>query len=641
MRNVPIRKNFAFRDALLCCSYMSVLCKLLSFLPEVFFRFSSFVLGYIVYYGLPSRRRSLLNHLYNVFPDKSEKWRRQLAKLNCVRWVEMGLLLLVSSCWSAKKIRKRISCAESVKDLIDTVRKENEPYIILVPHLNLMEAITWLPLFFEKTPETHVVYRPVGKFGIDQWLQNTRERFGLKLLSRKRGFYPMFEVLKNGKVLVFLFDQSAGETGVLTTFFEKMASSTDLPGKCVEKYQTRVGIFYIERTGFWKGRIHSEKLEVQKNSVSVTIAANQWLEKKLLHEKSFYENWLWLHNRWKIQQKPSKRFCIQQKRNILPQTLTAYGHEKLPAKTRVWIRMPNWLGDIVMALPVLKTLKIARPDFELNFLVKPFYIQWLQRLFPNEKFHSLPEKGKNYWKTMWSYRLFYPEVWISFTHSFRSDCEAFLIGAPQRFGIRKRWPRLLLTHVWTPDFEGHQTLKHYAFFKHFGLQESLDLSPFRCDQPKSTQSGALKVGVFCGSENLYAKRWPEEHWCQFFKILAREYSGVKFTLFGTSKDLEVCNDLKNSCNMLAIENKAGQTTLSELCESLVDMNVVISNDTGGAHLANMLGVPLAVLYGPTFAEKTGPIFDAPKLLLKSPNGRMDGLLPNVVTEKIIIWFNAL
>ena len=42
----------------------------------------------------------------------------------------------------------------------------------------------------------------------------------------------------------------------------------------------------------------------------------------------------------------------------------------------------------------------------------------------------------------------------------------------------------------------------------------------------------------------------------------------------------------------------------------------VCNDTGGMHLANMMGTPVVVVFGPTNPVRTGPIFDAPKHILQ-------------------------
>jgi len=63
---------------------------------------------------------------------------------------------------------------------------------------------------------------------------------------------------------------------------------------------------------------------------------------------------------------------------------------------------------------------------------------------------------------------------------------------------------------------------------------------------------------------------------------------------------------------------AGQTDLPEYMSRLQSCRVVVTNDTGGMHLANALGVPVLALFGPTNPVRTGPVFSAPFAVVQPP-----------------------
>ena len=52
-----------------------------------------------------------------------------------------------------------------------------------------------------------------------------------------------------------------------------------------------------------------------------------------------------------------------------------------------------------------------------------------------------------------------------------------------------------------------------------------------------------------------------------------------------------------------VKNNAGSTDLFELTDELASCALVIGNDTGSIHLANMVGTPVLVLFGPTNSIK--------------------------------------
>ena len=51
--------------------------------------------------------------------------------------------------------------------------------------------------------------------------------------------------------------------------------------------------------------------------------------------------------------------------------MTASSSVELPRGGKVLVRLPNWLGDVILCTPALAALRSARPDLQLHALVKP------------------------------------------------------------------------------------------------------------------------------------------------------------------------------------------------------------------------------------------------------------------------------
>jgi heptosyltransferase II len=89
-----------------------------------------------------------------------------------------------------------------------------------------------------------------------------------------------------------------------------------------------------------------------------------------------------------------------------------------------------------------------------------------------------------------------------------------------------------------------------------------------------------------------------------------------------------------------VENLAGKTDLVEFGARLRGCGLLVTNDTGGMHLANVLGVPLIALFGPTNPIRTAPVFSAPVQILQPPNcpatggGALVDLPPAAVVDAI-------
>ncbi len=285
--------------------------------------------------------------------------------------------------------------------------------------------------------------------------------------------------------------------------------------------------------------------------------------------------------------------------------------------------MPNWLGDFVMALPHLRAIKARQPETQLTLIAKPQFKELIE-LFPvADEFVSL-ERGaiRNLFALSALGRRSKPECQVLFTNSVRGDLEAWFIGAEKRLGMvyPGRYRPLLTGGYRLGAFKDeldatHQTALLEDFLKSFDLIDSVDAAPFILEGTERVQN---RVGIIAGSSNNPQKCWAAENWCRMLDGLSGQVPGCEFVLFGTDADREISEAvLKGS--KAAIRDRTGDTNMMELAGELATCNLVVGNDTGGMHLANAVGAPVAVLFGPTNPLVTGPFFDAPRLHLQ-PEG---------------------
>jgi ADP-heptose:LPS heptosyltransferase/lauroyl/myristoyl acyltransferase len=597
----------------------------LAALPEGLLAAGCRGLGWLVA-TLPSRRRhTLRSNLSHAFPEQTEAWRRQIA-LECVRRsLEMVLFLLASPYFSKERLQRQFTVHEDLERMIREYTANPGSVVILSPHFSLMEGNSMLPMLVPGAfPPIGALYRPLDSPGMEKWVKQTREQWGLRLMSRREGYYQAVDMLRQQGAVVMLFDQNAGSTGALTLFMGRVCSTTELAGLLVEKCKTRVAFIYPERRGFMRAAIHGEYFGVAMNTEAVTFAGNLWLENKLSSSDNFCADWLWLHARWRHQDEPRQRFRLHNKRNLLAEQMASLGLTALPRRTRYFFRMPNWLGDVVMALPLLRAVRLGRPDAEITLLAQPAFIPLLEKLQIADRYLTIPPRGKGYGKFFALLRLKYVDVHVLFTNSLLGDQEAWLAGAPQRFGMKRpgKW-RPWLTHTWDvpadlDETKIHQTRVWEKFFQHFGLKEELDLRPIKWPGIIPASKENPVIGLICGTENFPEKRWPVEKWRELIKAILVTRPKAVISLFGTARDAEITNAVAKEFPPERVRNLAGKTNLIEFAEALAGCTVIVCNDTGGMHLANLLGVPVVVVYGPTNPVRTGPIFDAPRAILQPP-----------------------
>ncbi len=635
--------SFGFARVLSSCEFQrSLLTTLLKFCgwtvahtPEGLWRVVSRGLGDAILVALPKRRRVLDANLHHAFPERPQEWRRRMARESSRRMVETGLLSLASPYFSEERILRSATLAPAFHEYVRERLDHERPAVYATVHAAYWETQVWLPLLAGRpVGPIGVFYRPLKQPAVDAYVKRTRERFGMTLLSRRAGFQGALRFLRDKGAIALLFDQNAGDEGSLTLLLDRVCATSDLAGVFASKFGADVRAVYTRRTGFWRMQLQIEPIAHDGTAADVTLALNAWLERTLRTDEEFCASWLWMHERWRTQDRPERRLRLQQKRDLLADDLRRRGQTSLPRRTRIFIRLPNWLGDVVMALPLLRAVRTSRPDAELTLIGKAAFAPLVNQAGAADRFLPLPPRGRGYFRFFRGLRHDHPDTYVLFTQSVRGDLEAWLTGCAQRFGlVRGGRKRPLLTHRYAPppgyDERQHHQLELWTeFLRHFGLQTEADRTPLRT--PAS--SARAPLGLIAGSENTPAKRWPVEHWRQLIESCPSE----RFVLFGTRNDQPITAAIASGFAADRVENLAGRTDLTTYMDRLAGCELLVTNDTGGMHLANALGVPLIGLFGPTNPIRTGPVFSAPFLILQPPGcpptggGDLQQLTPEAV-----------
>jgi lauroyl/myristoyl acyltransferase len=274
---------------------------LLAKLPEVFARVNAWALGAVLWW---IRGKLIRRNLAAAFPEKDAAWVNRIGRTSCSRTIEMALYSLASPMMSEAEVRQRVTVKPSMLQQMSENVKSGRGNVLFIPHFNLMEMMTAIPLAGADIGhvEWYTLYRPLNQPSLDAWVKRSRERFGVKLVSRKEGFSDLMKALRKGQNAVVLFDQNTS-SGVRIQFMGRPCAVTDLPGLIAQRFHATGWMFWTERTGFWRCELKLAPLSAT-DSARLTLESNAWLENKLRTDEVACANWLWAHDRWKNGQTP-------------------------------------------------------------------------------------------------------------------------------------------------------------------------------------------------------------------------------------------------------------------------------------------------------------------------------------------------
>jgi heptosyltransferase-2 len=265
----------------------------------------------------------------------------------------------------------------------------------------------------------------------------------------------------------------------------------------------------------------------------------------------------------------------------------------------------NWIGDAIMSMPALQLFRQAHPDAQITLLARPL-IRALWAMHPAvDQLETMTAPRP----TVRSLRRTHFDRAYIFPNSFRSAFIPFLAGVPRRRGAPGQWRRLLLTDpVQLPS--GHQQFEYMKLLDVAGEPPApqITISPesFQtldaklCGLP---ETGKPLITLLPGAARGPSKRWPAEHFARLAQRLQAEL-GAQIVLAGGPDDSAVCAPLAAQTGALDL---SGKTALAEWAALLKRSDCVVSNDSGGMHLATAVGTPVVAIFGLTDPAKTGPL----------------------------------
>lgn len=291
---------------------------------------------------------------------------------------------------------------------------------------------------------------------------------------------------------------------------------------------------------------------------------------------------------------------------------------------KIVVRGTNWVGDAVMQIPALRRLRNVFPKAKITLCTR----KWANGIFQDADFIDdflIIEEKENVFQQAKKWRKQKFDLAILFPNSFKTALVSKLGKAKKRFGYANEGRSFLLTNpIEKPDWKNEKHEIHYYLNliaevenEYFGKvsetepQFNLNVSESRKNEARKilTKNGvdlSKKIIAFCpGSTNSRAKRWQSESYAKLNNLLQKEFD-ANIILIGDKSELDVSLEVVEKSNIKPIV-LTGKTSLAEAASVLSVCDLLVSNDTGPAHISAAVGTKTIVIFGPTNPKTTYPI----------------------------------
>ena len=299
------------------------------------------------------------------------------------------------------------------------------------------------------------------------------------------------------------------------------------------------------------------------------------------------------------------------------------------ATTRTLIISPNWIGDAVMAQPLLQLLKLRPGQGPIDVMAPPAVAPvWrvmaeVDTVIEAPFRHGALQFGERRAFARELRERGYADAYV-LPNTLKFALIPWLARIPKRVGYvgEMRYGLLNVLHRDAKDAPRPMV----SFYAALAVAPARDIAavaalPRPALQVSAQQQtdvlarfatdGAGPIIVFApGAEFGSAKRWPEASFAALASHIIARHPAATILLLGSPKDKPVCEVIANTAQLGdRVRNLAGATSLGDAIALIAAAAAMVSNDSGLLHVASALNRPVVALYGPTDPEHAPPFSD--------------------------------
>jgi heptosyltransferase-2 len=278
---------------------------------------------------------------------------------------------------------------------------------------------------------------------------------------------------------------------------------------------------------------------------------------------------------------------------------------------KILVIQTAFLGDVILATPVVSELKRIFPSAQIDILVKKGNESLLNNNPHISAIYTFDKKGgklKSILNLSKEFRAKKYDLVINLHRFGSSGLITLLSGAKKKYGFKKNPFSFGYTKRFDHEIGNgtHEVTRNLKVIEEFGSVDLKrpELFPTQEHFDKATAFGLSNYSCFAPASVWFTKQLPEEKWIE---LIRKRSTDEQIVLLGGPDDQSLCQKIIDQAGVKA-HNLAGKLNLLESAALMANAKMNFVNDSGPLHLASAMNAPVTAFFCSTIpAFGFGPL----------------------------------
>lgn len=272
---------------------------------------------------------------------------------------------------------------------------------------------------------------------------------------------------------------------------------------------------------------------------------------------------------------------------------------------KILIIQTAFIGDVVLATPLIEKLKLYYPDCRLHFLVR----KGNEAVFDN---HPLLEKVlvfdksnkyRNLARLIREIRSQSYDYVINVQRFFTTGLIAFLSGAKVIIGFNKNPLSFLFTqkvkHHISKDGKLHEVERNLLLIRSLTDDQFQGPSLYLSPGDEEPVPGDAPYICIAPASAWFTKQYPPEKWCSLIKSIPSLYT---IHLLGGPQDVALCKSIQSATDSKRVIVHAGELSYLQTAAFIKHAIMTFTNDSAPMHFASAVNAPVTAIFCSTVPQ---------------------------------------